>query len=144
MASPSSPTPTTPTFMTWGPRNGPHTPNRSGHPGEPGAPLESRSAVPARRIVPGVGRLLEIVVGLPGPELRDVGEGVDDGVLQAAVHPLDLAHVHVHVGVAVVVELHRPSRHRREFHLPQGAEELVDVLAVAVYVFRCSLVHSAC
>src|SRR5439155_8970844 len=80
IASPSSPTPTMPTFMRWGPRNGPQAPSHSGRPGKPGAPLESRSAMLAWGIVPRVGGGLEVLVGLVGPELGDVGEGVDDGV----------------------------------------------------------------
>src|SRR6266850_6854007 len=105
-ASPSNPTPTMPTVVI-------------------------ALAVLAGRVIPRVRGLLQVLVGLPVPELRDVGEGVDDGVLQPAADPLHLADVDVHDRVAVVVEAHGAARDVGEADLAEGAEELVDVLDVA-------------
>src|SRR5882724_7654479 len=97
----------------------------------PTMPTVVMSALCARRVVPRVDRVLQKVLGLEGPELRDVGEGMNHAVLELAAHALDLTHVDVLDRVAVVVEAHRPAGSVGEIHAAHGGEELLAVLDVA-------------
>src|SRR5689334_16752932 len=74
------------------------------------------SAVTARREVPRVHRLLQEFVWIVLPELVDVRIGEDDGVLQHAVHTLDLPDVDVLRRIAVRVHLHRTARRVADLH----------------------------
>src|SRR3989441_7712024 len=146
MACPSSPSPTIPTVATasfllfelrrapsdvrWRVRaaralryrRSPRHPSSCSRSGEPPPTL----TVPAGRKIARVHRVLQIVVGLVGPELRHVRECVDDRVLQTVVHLLDLAHVDVLDRVAEVVETDRPARRIGEIDLAKRGHELVD------------------
>src|SRR5437870_190539 len=94
-------------------RRWPRHPSSCSRSGEPPPTL----TVPAGRKIARVHRVLQIVVGLVGPELRHVRECVDDRVLQTVVHLLDLAHVDVLDRVAEVVETDRPARRIGEIDL---------------------------
>ena len=84
------------------------------------------------RVVAIVRRRLEKLVGIVHPELRDHRIGVNDGVLEPAVHLLDLHDVHVLRGISVFVELDRTARIRRHVRrAAQRGEEAVAVLDVA-------------
>src|SRR3989442_8759174 len=102
MACPSSPSPTIPTVAM------------------------RASAVSAGREVARVHRILQIIVRLVGPELRHVGERVDDRVLQTVAHLLDLAYVNVLDRVAEVVEANRPPRRVGQVGLAKRGQGLVD------------------
>src|SRR5439155_1386979 len=92
-AEPSSPSPTIPSVAM------------------PAALPNARSlAVLARRVVAGVGGVLQELVGPVGPELAHAREGVDDRVLKPAADALDLADVDVLDRVAEVVEPHGAAR----------------------------------
>src|SRR2546425_6676632 len=67
-----------------------------------------RLAVLARRPGARVGRLPEELVFGRGPELADVLDGVDHGVLQAPVLAFDATDVDVVDRLAVLVEADRP------------------------------------
>src|SRR5262249_28122637 len=82
----------------------------------------------AGRPVARVDRVLQEVLGSVRAELRHAGEGVDDGVLQLAVHTLDTTHVDVLDRVAVVVEAHGPAGCVRDVHTAQRRQELGAVL----------------
>src|SRR5438094_1839160 len=97
---------------------------------------EDSSTTPSRLhrgVVAVVGRRLEEVLGLVGPELRDHRVGVDDAVLQPAVRLLDLQDVDVLGRVAVLVELDRPAGILDGLaRLANGGQEARAVLDVAV------------
>src|SRR6266850_4748024 len=61
------------------------------------------------RVVPGVGRVLQILLGLVGPELAHVRIGVHHLVHQPSLLARDAPDVHVADHVAVLVERHRPA-----------------------------------
>src|SRR6266508_350997 len=90
-----------------------------------------RSAVSAWRVVSRVDGVLEIVLRLVGPELRDSGERVDHRVLQLATHPLHLADIDALDRIAVRVEADGSARGVGEVHFPQRAEEAIHVLDVS-------------
>src|SRR4029434_3710619 len=93
----------------------------------------SRVAISAglgRRIVAVVHGLLQEVVGLVLPELGDVRIGLDDGVPELAVLPLDLADIDVLNRVAVGVELDGPTRRVGDLDLAQRLQKLLAVLDV--------------
>src|SRR5437867_2769882 len=113
-AEPSSPSPTIPSVAI------------------PAALPNARSlAVLARRVVAGVGGVLQELVGPVGPELTHAREGVDDRILKPAADALDLADVDVLDRVAEVVELHGAARGVGEVHAPERGAELLPVLDVA-------------
>src|SRR5207247_4034502 len=88
-------------------------------------------AVLARRVVAGVGGVLQELVGPVGPELTHAREGVDDRVLKPAADALDLADVDVLDRVAEVVELHGAARGGGAVHAPERRADLLPVLDVA-------------
>src|SRR5262249_9721902 len=90
-----------------------------------------RSAVLARREVAVVHGLLQEVLGLVLPELRDGRIGLHDRVPELAVLPLDLADVDVLDRVPVGIELHRTARRIGDLDLTQCLQELLAVLDVA-------------
>src|ERR1700730_16789567 len=63
----------------------------------------SRFQVLRRRPVARIHRVLQELLGLVGPELADVGIGMDDPVDQPAVLALDLADLDVADDVAVLI-----------------------------------------
>src|SRR5438094_3962644 len=93
--------------------------------------LGPASAEFANREVAVVHGLLQEILGLVLPELRDGRVGVDDGVPQLAVLLLDLADVDVLDRVAVGVELDGTAWRVRDLHLAQRLQELLPVLHVA-------------
>src|SRR2546422_2149673 len=99
--------------------------------GDPVMSLARPSAVLARRKVPVVHGLLQEIVRLILPELRDGRIGMDDGVPELAVLPLDLADVDVLDRVAVGVELDRAAGSVGDLHPAQRLQELLAVLHVA-------------
>src|SRR5207247_9940267 len=96
----------------------------------PAALPNARSlAVLARRVVAGVGGVLQELVGPVGPELAHARGGVDDRVLKPAADALDLADVDVLDRGAEVVEPHGPARGIGARHAPQRGAELLPVPA---------------
>src|SRR5215470_17258121 len=91
-----------------------------------------RLAVLAWRIVSGVKRHLQELVGIVFPELAYRRIGEDHGVLELAAHPLHLAHVDVLDGIAPLVDDHRPAGKVLELHLLEGGQEGLAVLHLAV------------
>src|SRR3954471_14291978 len=85
-----------------------------------------------RRVVARINRVLEELVLLVGPELADVGIGLDHGVDVLAVLLLDLADIDVADDVAELVEPHRAAQGVRHFRLPQRLHEGLLVLGLAV------------
>src|SRR3954464_9349290 len=81
-----------------------------------------------RRVVARINRVLQELVLLVGPELADVGIGLDDSVDVAAVLLLDLADVDVADDIAELIEPHRAAQGVRHFRLPQCLHEGVLVL----------------
>src|SRR5437016_6816183 len=81
--------------------------------------LGPASAELARREVAVVHGLLQEILGLVLPELRDGRVGVNDGVPELAVLLLDLADVDVLDRVAMRVELHRAPWRVGDLDLPQ-------------------------
>src|SRR5712691_6163106 len=88
-------------------------------------------AGPAGRVVAVVDGLLQELLGLVAPELRDGREGVDDGVLQLAALALHLADVDALDRVAPLVELHRPAGGVGDLDLAERGHELLALLHVA-------------
>src|SRR5438046_8078119 len=87
-----------------------------------------RLAVLARRPGPRVRRLFEELVLGRGPELTDVLDGVDHGVLQAPVLAFDATDVDVVDRLAVLVEPHRPTGRVGDLEPAQAIEYAVGVL----------------
>src|SRR5690349_14416955 len=82
-----------------------------------------------RRIVARVGRALEELLRLVGPELRDRRVGVHDGRHELAAHALHLQDVDVLGGVAPVVERDGPARIGRGLDgAADGGHHLLAVL----------------
>src|SRR5262249_50724442 len=72
-----------------------------------------------RRVVARIDRILQEFVLVVGPELADVGIGLDHRVDVAAILLLDLAYVDVADHVAELVEAHRSAQGVRHFRLSQ-------------------------
>src|SRR5207249_5665360 len=89
------------------------------------------SAARARWVVARVHGIFQVLLGPVRPELGDVRKGMDHRVLEAATHPLDLAHVDVLDRVAEVVEPDGTAGRVGEIGAAKRSEELVDGLDVA-------------
>src|ERR1043166_632124 len=90
------------------------------------------SAIPAGWKVARVDRLLQEFFGVVLPELADGRGREDHGVLQLAVHALDLAHVDVLDRVAVRIHLDGPARRILDLRRAQRVHERGPVLDLAV------------
>src|SRR5262249_19656684 len=84
-----------------------------------------------RRIVARIDRVSEEFVLLVGPELADVGIGLDHRVDVAAVLLLDLADIRITDDVAELVEPHRTAQGVRPLRAAQRLDEGVLVLGLA-------------
>src|SRR5260221_4090097 len=84
-----------------------------------------------RRVVARIDRVLEEFVLLVGPELADVGIGLDHRVDVSPVLLLDLAEVDVADHVAELVEPHRAAQGVRNLRLPERLHEGFFVLGLA-------------
>src|SRR5947199_7675294 len=93
-----------------------------------------RLAVLARRPGPRVRRLFEELVLGRGPELTDVLDGVDHGVLQAPVLAFDATDVDVVDRLAVLVEADRPAGRVGDCYPAQGLEERVVYLDLSAHL----------
>src|SRR3989449_10104949 len=93
-----------------------------------------RLAVLARRPGARVGRLLEELVFGRGPELADVLDGVDHGVLQAPVLAFDATDVDVVDRLAVLVGAVRPAGRVSDRDPAQGLEGRFGVIDLSVHV----------
>src|SRR3989442_13516735 len=102
-----------------------------------------RLAVLARRPGARVGRLFEELVFGGGPELTDVLDGVDHGVLQAPVPAFDATDVDVVDRLAVLVEADRPPGRVGDRDPAQGLEERVGVLDPAAHLLQSLLEEEA-
>src|SRR5499427_9565867 len=87
--------------------------------------LDVLSARPGLAIVD---RMLEELARVIGPELADVGIGLDHGVDELAALLLDLADVDVADHVAVLVEAHRPATSWHFVARPQPPLQRILVL----------------
>src|SRR4029453_1519943 len=88
-------------------------------------------AVFAGRVVARVHRILQILVRLVRPELRDVRKSVDHAVLEPSTDPLHLSEIDVLNRVTVLIEPNRPPRSIREFYLAQRPCEPLAILGVS-------------
>src|SRR5919108_4788279 len=84
-----------------------------------------------RRIVARIDRVLEKLVLLIGPELADVGIGLDHRVDVTAVLLLHLADIDVADRIAELVEPQRAAQGVRHLRLPERLYECVLVLGLA-------------
>src|SRR5712691_3184309 len=100
-------------------------------------------AVLARRPGARVGRLSEELVFGRGPELTDVLDGVDHGVLQAPVRAFDATDVDVVDRLAILVEADRPAGRVGDRDPAQGLEERVGVLDLAAHLLESLLEEEA-
>src|SRR5256712_10880769 len=102
-----------------------------------------RLAVLARRPGARVGRLPEELVFGRGPELADVLDGVDHGVLQAPVLAFDATDVDVVDRLAVLVEADRPAGRVGDRDPAPGLEGRVGVLDLAAHPLESLLEEEA-
>src|SRR5262245_11611419 len=111
-----------------------------------GAQLRPRSRLDVLSPRPGlaiVDRMLEELVRVVGPELADVGIGLDHGVDELAALLLDLADVDVADHVAVLVEAHRAAASRYFVARPQRRLQRILVLDPAVDLLERRFQHGA-
>src|SRR6516164_6453672 len=102
--------------------------------------LDVLSARPGLAIVD---RMLEELVRVVGPELADVGIGLDHGVDELAALLLDLADVDVADHVAVLVEAHWPAASWYFVACPQRRLQRILVLDPAVDLLERRFEHGA-
>src|SRR2546430_10158045 len=102
-----------------------------------------RLAVLARRPGPRVRRLLEELVLGRGPELADVLDGVDHGVLQAPVLAFDATDVDVVDRLAVLVEADRPAGRVGATDPAHGPDEPGGGLDLAAHLLESLLEEEA-
>src|SRR5262249_41608191 len=102
--------------------------------------LDVLSARPRLAIVD---RMLEELVRVVGPELADVGIGLDHGVDELAALLLDLADVDVADHVALLVETHRPATRWDFVTRPQRRLQRILVLDPTVDLLERCFEHGA-
>src|SRR5579883_2180867 len=88
-----------------------------------GAPARCAGLELHGRGVARVDRRRQIFLLVVGPELADVGVGLDDGVDELAVLALDLADEHVADDVAQVVEVEGAARRVSERHRAERVDQ---------------------